>query len=170
MEVVKEGREELQGMKWRLRMAVQRVGSGEVWVSALNYIVFAICGGLDKLLCPVFRFLDWQVDQNAAPCHCAPHPSALRGDGGGVYNALDFWKGPSHTLYERGGRRDARVVSFVARWRKSKKPEAVAKSERLRPTCWSDCGCQTCTAWLTKENLLYVHADCKGLLFVFRRV
>ncbi|KAG0587619.1 hypothetical protein KC19_2G178400 [Ceratodon purpureus] len=171
-------------MKYRLRMAVQRVGSVEVWLSALNYIVFGICGLLDKLLCPVFRFLDWQVDRNSTPCHCAPHPSALGvGDGGSVYNALDFWRGPSHTLYERGKKWNAgrggeeedavgssRIVSFVERWKTRGRRKAVAvapssevatKSKRLRSTCWSDCGCETCTAWLKKETLLYVHADCK---------
>lgn len=135
-------------------MAVGR-GGGDLWLSGLNYIVFGCCGLLDKLLCPVFRFLDWHLDRNATPCHCALHPDK---DGG-----LDYWNRPCHTLYERHQKWD-----FVRRWKASRRRRGEAAvvvvapaSERLRPTCWSDCACKTCTAWLTKENLLYVHADCK---------
>lgn len=174
-------------MKYRLRMAVQNPGrSGELFLSALNYIVFAVCGLLDKLLCPVFCFLDWQVDRSSTPCHCAPHPSSVLTDGESVYNALDFWRGPSHTLYERqskwSGRRNgdddppavgaSRIATFVRRWKRKSQMAAVpaaversterAPSKRLRPTSWSDCACKTCTAWLTKDSLLYVHTDCKG--------
>ena len=158
--------------------------SREIIVSTLNCIVFAVCGVLDKVLCPVFRFLDWQVDRNATPCHCAPHPSsASLGDGGSVYHALDFWNGPSHTLYERhnkwGSGRSPRIGELVGRRksRSGRKAAAVAPSNagpgvavakkksstRLRPTCWSDCACTTCTAWMAKDSLLYVHADCKGV-------
>lgn len=144
----------------------------QLLVTVLHSIVFGFCDLADTLLCPVFRFLDWQLDRNSSPCFCAAHPNQA-----GSYNALEFWTGPSHTLYGRvkkwGGRKsklsegktedgaavkNSRIGSFVKSSNGLNKPE----SSRARATCWSDCGCATCTAWLTKEHLLYVHADYRG--------
>lgn len=165
--------------------------TAEVFVTVLNCIVFGLCDLVDKLLCPVFRFLDWQFDRNSSPCHCA-HPTASKLQVEGRNYAQDFWTGPSHTLYDRRKWwsrvwKNSRGEKFGAKAEKARLAatlpaivgklkaktwavvssssnaldQEVVKKNRARSACWSDCQCKICTAWLTRENSLYVHADCK---------
>lgn len=75
-------------------------GTANCLFTILDNIVFGLWDLTDKLLFPVFRFLDWQLDRNPVLCHCA-HPSAPKLHVEAWSNAQVFWTGLSHTLYEK---------------------------------------------------------------------
>jgi hypothetical protein len=202
------------------------------FIHVVSLIVFGFFDLLDQLLCPVFSYLDWLLDQREASCYCHEEPSTFELDnkklvvaplsGAGFVTDCEFWEGHSDTLYSRKHKRGRSRVHFLTLHRslsadatgplkflnsrsaslisggnllsgghgsvsldkglalnaekefwadsgvlpcrlssgKGLFEHEVSENSPLKAR-WSDCGCSTCTAWHTSEDL-YVRLGGKG--------
>ncbi len=129
----------------------------DVCISFMSFLVFALLDLLDRVLCPVFAFLDRLRDENtAAPCYCHQVPSlsdhqmqqqldkkkekkrigddrvlqtklVLDTEANIVSEYGDFWSGPSNTLFVR--KQGRKRVHFLALHR-SLSAEAIELAKR----------------------------------------
>lgn len=108
---------------------------GDVVISAVSLLVFALLDLLDFILCYFYRFLDVILEGNPVPCYCQRRGREERSDGEGGEEV-------SETLH---GRRNLfREMGFPF-W----KAASDGEEERgeLRFPRWSDCSCISCLSW-----------------------
>ncbi|CAL9148303.1 unnamed protein product [Musa hybrid cultivar] len=108
---------------------------GDVVISAVSLLVFALLDLLDFILCYFYRFLDVILEGNPVPCYCQRRGREERSAGEGGEEV-------SETLH---GRRNLfREMGFPF-W----KAASDGEEERgeLRFPRWSDCSCISCLSW-----------------------
>ena len=92
-------------------------------IKIFSVIVFGFFDLVDQLLCPVFSYLDWLLDQREGSCYCHAESSNYELDnkklavlplsGAGVVTDCEFWEGHSNTLYSRKHKHGRSRVHFL---------------------------------------------------------
>ncbi|CAL9108899.1 unnamed protein product [Musa acuminata var. zebrina] len=108
---------------------------GDVVISAVSLLVFALLDLLDFILCYFYRFLDVILEGNPVPCYCQRRGREERSDGEGRGEVSETLHGRRNLFREMG-------FSF---W----KAASDGEEERgeLRFPRWSDCSCISCLSW-----------------------
>lgn len=118
----------------------------EVLISTISWIVFLFLDFLDVVMCIFFRVVDEFLEEKPSSCYCTKIPEEEKKKC--LVEREDEDDNSENELSEtlRGRRNFFRDTIMSSAWKRLGDDNDLMNINRIR---WSDCGCESCSAWVT---------------------